>query len=265
MPGIDADSMERLVQQKQALVVKPGSQCLLVSKHTDPEVLEAAAELHKCTVAEQLRSPPDLARCINILSGGYEHHLTSFDSRNRKFVFCEDGGSTNVCPLMPTSHNLNSRSEELCLNSHREVYLASNNFEFIQVVLKMVLPRIVLPHFIAIAEAEAKAKLDKRPRKAKKRKPTKRETGELWQHRSQRLGEIPPGLLVSCQTATSRRHNSGPQFTVFSLPGGDLERQRWVRAEEDGMFSAEVDFLELWELFHPRGTIIHVHRFFSAI
>jgi hypothetical protein len=62
------------------------------------------------------------------------------------------------------------------------------------------------------------------------------------------MGPEPPG----CQSITRYTCKKGPQFTVFSLPGGDLERQRWVRVEEEGMFSAEVDVLELWELFHPR-------------
>jgi dihydrodipicolinate reductase len=132
---------------------------------------------------------------------------------------------------------------------------------FMQVVLKLVLPRIILPQVIEIARAEAKANIDKLLSKAQHRKPTKRETSEMWERRSQRLAGIPQALLVKSNAASSLRHTSTSAYTVYSFPGGEVERQRWIQAKESGVFADEADVLELWQLFHPPGTTIHVYKF----
>jgi hypothetical protein len=122
-----------------------------------------------------------------------------------------------------------------------------------------VIPRILLPSVIEIAGAEARDKLNSLPSKERQRKPTKRETAEMWEVRSQRLAEIPQVLFVDASSATSRRNNA--KFTLHSLPAGDVEKKRWIEAGRANLFPEKADVLQLWKLFHPPGTTIGIHRF----
>jgi hypothetical protein len=122
-----------------------------------------------------------------------------------------------------------------------------------------VIPRILLPSVIEIAGAEARDKLNSLSSKERQRKPTKRETAEMWEVRSRRLAEIPQFLFVDASSATSRRNNA--KFTLHSLPAGEVEKKRWIEAGEANLFPDKADVLQLWKLFHPPGTTIGVHRF----
>jgi hypothetical protein len=125
-----------------------------------------------------------------------------------------------------------------------------------QVSPRMMIIRIILPHFISIARAEIVARTGEVGQKPKRI--TVKQNEETWKRRERLLSLIPQHLLVTAGSFS--RHNSGSDFVTVSLPGGEQGLKEWSSAEEQGLFPKEVDSKELWRLFHPAGKTLHFQR-----